>query len=362
MKPSLPFSAALRCAGVLALALSTPRVAAQYAKNTALFNETFTEAVEDMVLALENAPDLVGKYFPEKYLLPRDYYELDPSDPANGYTQNVLFDPCRYHAFDCCSDTYGTKEFSRIAPATATSESFRYEVREDGSALLHDSSRSVEQDVYVNEACVGPLAPFPECTAQRMAARDSTLHPRCFNYNASVVADAQCRSPSDGTPLDLCLEVGITQTAHILECGGAYESDPHCGTFLEVHRPGFAEVLASTRLKSVFASGYRMSVITMTYKRQTDRTLCYDTRKGGLYEVWWVQRTLDRWRVERQVPFQVISPLCDWDAVNNRYLPYATVGQASKLVGYALFDPDRLLFSRERTEGASACVPRCWCC
>lgn len=70
-------------------------------------------------------------------------------------------------------------------------------------------------------------------------------------------------------------------------------------------------------------------------------------------QVWWVHRTLYNFRVERRVPFRVISPLCDWDAVNGRYFPYATVGAATKLVGIQSFDPTRLLFTRPRKEGAS---------
>ncbi len=42
----------------------------------------------------------------------------------------------------------------------------------------------------------------------------------------------------DGVPINYCLEVGFTQNAWIVECGGDYKDDSHCGTFLEIHRPG----------------------------------------------------------------------------------------------------------------------------
>lgn len=35
-------------------------------------------------------------------------------------------------------------------------------------------------------------------------------------------------------------------------------------------------------------------------------------------QVWWVQRTLYSLVLERRIPFRVVSPLCDWDADNNR--------------------------------------------
>jgi hypothetical protein len=57
--------------------------------------------------------------------------------------------------------------------------------------------------------------------------------------------------------VQLCLELGVTQNALIVECGGRYRADPHCGTYLEVHRPGHAGVLAEARLPGMFTSGYR---------------------------------------------------------------------------------------------------------
>jgi len=35
-------------------------------------------------------------------------------------------------------------------------------------------------------------------------------------------------------------------------------------------------------------------------------------------QVWWVQRTLYNFILERRLPFRVVSPLCDWDAPNDR--------------------------------------------
>lgn len=69
--------------------------------------------------------------------------------------------------------------------------------------------------------------------------------------------DQYCRDPTDGSPVALCLALGVTQNALIVECGGRHSRNPHCGTFLEVHRPGHAEVLADTRLPGMFTSGYR---------------------------------------------------------------------------------------------------------
>ena len=85
--------------------------------------------------------------------------------------------------------------------------------------------------------------------------------------------------------MDLCMEVGITQTAYIFECGGAVAGSFNCGTFLEVHRPHDNNVLAETRLRGQYTSGYRMSIVSTTYLTSPDRVICWDPVKQGKYEV-----------------------------------------------------------------------------
>lgn len=43
----------------------------------------------------------------------------------------------------------------------------------------------------------------------------------------------------------------------------------------------------------------------------------------GNYEIWWVQRTLSERIVQKKKAFRVVSPVCSFDATNNRYFPYA---------------------------------------
>jgi hypothetical protein len=109
--------------------------------------------------------------------------------------------------------------------------------------------------------------------------------PACWNYNDSVVGDAPCRAPSDGSLVPACIEIGYMQNAYVVECGGKYEDDPHCGTFLEIHRPGSQEILSEMKLKAVYASGYRMAIMSTTFKRDATKTLCYDNTWQGNYEV-----------------------------------------------------------------------------
>lgn len=295
-------------------------------------------------------------FHPTKYALPVDNYVFAPpqsregaSPPLHEYTQNVIFDPCRGYAAGCCMNNFGTPEWELISadPAAADYGS-RRRVLADGSTLKPENSRRPTEELVLDETCTGKNAPpgRVDCLMPRVARSVPARFPQCWNWNESVVADAGCRAPHDGTPLQLCLEVGFTQTAHIAQCGGAFRDDAHCGTFLEVHRQGRAEILAETRLPRVDTSGYQMTVISTTHLANETHTLCYDPLLRGAYEVWWVVRTRYNFVVELRVPFGVISPLCDFDADNNRYFQHATVGAAPRLADFSNFDARTRVFKQ----------------
>lgn len=44
-------------------------------------------------------------------------------------------------------------------------------------------------------------------------------------------------------------------------------------------------MLADTRMKAVFTSGFRMAALSTTYKGDPTKTLCYDKTRQGAYEV-----------------------------------------------------------------------------
>jgi len=169
--------------------------------------------------------------------------------------------------------------------------------------------------------------------------------PSCWNFNDTVVADASCRAPLDGSEIPTCIELGVTQTAYIVECGGAFRRSQHCGTFLEVHKPGSEVILAQARLRGQYTSGYRMAVITTTFMGNSSRSLC-----KGAHELWWVHRTRYQFIVERVMPFYVASPQCDWDPVNNQFFQYASL-PAVALTGLDPYDPSKFLSADIRTDG-----------
>ena len=90
----------------------------------------------------------------------------------------------------------------------------------------------------LDESCTDVYTPDPHCIVERVRRTDYPVNPVCWNFNDTIIAGRTCRAPRDGTVINYCLELGFTQTAYIVECGGRFKNDPHCGTFLEIHRPG----------------------------------------------------------------------------------------------------------------------------
>jgi hypothetical protein len=352
---------------IFLLLLPLLHIKAQFAPSDPSYGLLLSSANTDLnaTMVTQADPGLVALYWPGKYLLPRRQYEFAPPDPAE-YTMNVIFDPCRGYLFDCCNDTFGTPEYE-VPSADALVDvgggvaSF---VFEDRAPVPEEARRTPRKRLLIDETCAAPGVPRRDCVMRRVSQVAWPVAPPCWNWNASVVADAPCAAPGDGSPLPLCLAVGYTQSAFVVDCGGQYAGSPDCGTTLEVHRPGRRGVLASTRLLAVNPSGYRMTVISTTYMGDSARVICYDPVNGGRHEVWWVLRTLYRYYVQKRVPFVVTSPLCDWDAANNRYLPYATIPEgasqaapAQQLVGVDPWAPTSRVFTQPRSESFSGYAP-----
>ena len=336
-------------------------VGGQFPLGSPLYVELSEFALQDLnyTVVTQGDPALIATYHPDLYLLPRNAYVLAPA--VESLTQNILFDPCRNQPFSCCSDSFGTPEFESTdgSPTLPNGDpNPNYGVRvyqySDGASVPSNALRRPPDKLVIDPSCTGVLQPpgRVDCVTNRIARRPWPSMPACWNYNDTVNAGIGCRSPLDGTPLPLCLELGYTQNAYIADCGGPYAGSEHCGTYLEVHRPGREEKLAEVRLPGVLTSGYRMTVISTTVKKNPDHVLCYDPFRAGQYEAWWVLRTLDGFNVQKRLPFVVISPLCDWDATNNKYRDYATVAIAKVLTGVDYFNRSLRLFTQPKINGS----------
>ena len=117
----------------------------------------------------------------------------------------------------------------------------------------------------------------------------------CDNTN-----EANCQ---DHTSIDAGedMQVAYFQNAHIPTCvGTVFETDPNCGTFIEVHRVNDVDVVADLPLtKGDTTHGFRSAYIDTT-------RLC-----AGDYELWWVVRTRAGPFVQYRKLFKVLSPSCE---------------------------------------------------
>eukprot|EP00941_MAST-03F_sp_MAST-3F-sp1_P004129 g4129.t1 len=260
----------------------------------------------------------------------RNYIEAYPKD----YKPSIVVDPCRGKAFDCCKDTYGAPEyFERFPLESGISNDVAQENRVcfDGyglDCLLDRNNRKLEnhksrlayEDFKYDTSCDGDGVPTYDCVGKNYRRVRNSLTPRCWDRNDTVVAHGKCRDPVSGLPQDRCMEIGYSQTAFIVECGGQLRGRGDCGTYLEVHLPGNPEILSEAPLPGGFTSGYRMFNLPLTYKNDITTVLC-----EGDYEVWWTQRqpgTLDSY-VELKKKFRVVSPKCLWDSRNQKFSLFA---------------------------------------
>ena len=107
-------------------------------------------------------PDLVGTFFPELKLLPRDSYRDQKPvvtskvfGAGQDYVVNLIFDPCRGHPFDCCNGLYGTPEYIKLENTTSQVSMDRF-----GQRFGDIRSRLQDRLLIVDETCTGQEKPF----------------------------------------------------------------------------------------------------------------------------------------------------------------------------------------------------------
>ena len=111
-----------RSLGLLACVLlaQTTLTSSQYPQGGGLYNQALQKSNANLDFVLKNHPDLEDIFLPAKYLIPTNFYRLETTTE---YLMNVIFDPCRGHAYNCCSDTYGTPEW-RVVDSVNTSATY----------------------------------------------------------------------------------------------------------------------------------------------------------------------------------------------------------------------------------------------
>eukprot|EP00747_Dinoflagellata_sp_TGD_P171838 gnl/TRDRNA2_/TRDRNA2_206822_c0_seq1.p1 gnl/TRDRNA2_/TRDRNA2_206822_c0~~gnl/TRDRNA2_/TRDRNA2_206822_c0_seq1.p1 ORF type:complete len:233 (+),score=22.61 gnl/TRDRNA2_/TRDRNA2_206822_c0_seq1:47-745(+) len=168
-------------------------------------------------------------------------------------------------------------------PERDTDAYFR-KLRQDYKFRLQDGNKS---DIYSIDLRIDPCRDKVRAGGNRETC--------CMNSN---VAGCQHYSSVEGGE---DMQIAYFQNAHVVSCRGTvFESDPNCGTYIEMHQQNNPNVLADVRIDAdTFPSGYR-TVIMPTHR------LCM-----GKHEIWWVVRTRSGPYVQRIQPFDVTTPTCD---------------------------------------------------
>jgi hypothetical protein len=125
----------LLCVAMIAASALLAR--GQFPENGGLYNQELKKQNEYLDFILQNHPDLENIFFPNKYMIPKDFYA---DKPTTDYLMTVTFDPCRGHDYNCCNDTYGTPEW-RTIDDVPTSPTFGGDIltTETGAVLSSDA-------------------------------------------------------------------------------------------------------------------------------------------------------------------------------------------------------------------------------
>ena len=98
-----------------------------------------------------------------------------------------------------------------------------------------ETSRRADDELIVADECVEKNNPYPYCMGIRLRKQKYTQIAACTDHNQTVGGTHTCYE-TDGTEKQNCMQTSYTQSAFVHVCGGDFADDPHCGTFLEVHR------------------------------------------------------------------------------------------------------------------------------
>jgi hypothetical protein len=182
----------LLAAAAAAAFLARP-ACAQYAQGTNLFVQTASAATGILQAQLQDSEDLENVYYPNKYILPADYYSFLPPDRLSQYTQNVIFNPCQGYEYNCCFDTYGTPEYQVVDSSPKLPDGsdnpnygLRTSVLDDGSIIDPTTSRLPDDEFFIDNSCTGVNLPAsrervrPAHTSPCTIVHPTHAHPTIF--------------------------------------------------------------------------------------------------------------------------------------------------------------------------------------
>jgi hypothetical protein len=227
--------------------LLAPQSWAQFQRGTPLFKQAVKQQSANLYETVTTNPDVNLYFNPQNAYIYTNNYIFDYPNPEQ-YRISLLIDPCRFTGRpDCCMNVFGSPEYPKlkISPWEAernfkppffgsdTEVQINFNLVDELGFGIDSTMKRYADDVeYYNEDCLGYLKPFRYCAGKNYAYRRSDERAACIDNNYTLNTLSDCYYPN-GTKSQRCFQVGYSQDAFIPVCKD--ESDPHCGTFLEVH-------------------------------------------------------------------------------------------------------------------------------
>ena len=298
---------------LLAAQARPPFASAQFLDTTGLYKEAYEHGVEVLKGEVQSHEDVELLFYPEREYFDRNRYMFDEPNPIF-YQIGLLVEPCKTLGYDCCVNMFGSPNYGQattdpmpyyrggitlgdnvpaihdivaggLAPADEILANVQL-VTEDLEPIDATTSRRADDETYLATECTGVGEPYGYCQGVRKGQRLFTLQPNCTDNNETVVAGASCFDHA-GNEHEDCVQVAYTQSAFIVQCGagkpnGEFVDDPHCGTYLEVHRKSGSPyhdeefIISDVQLLTMNTSGYNTTYISTRYGNQSsgEKVLC----------------------------------------------------------------------------------------
>ena len=269
----------MRRAPWLLVALAT-HVNAQFVETSEQYKEAMELSEATLQDEIRNTKDTQDHFYPARLFFDRDQYVFRPPHPQL-YAIGMIVDPCGCMDApdtcvpDCCVHRFGSavypwvkRELVDYYPRVPTSKFDHMLLAPPGEILANvnlvdvyggeieeGELRRADDEVFLDEGCDGiaseqgeylyrlgedgllrPLSDKTHCQGMRLGNRPFPIKPNCSDNNATVDARQPCTDIETGITRPNCVQVGIAQTAVVINCGTSPNPDDpdfsehqHCG-------------------------------------------------------------------------------------------------------------------------------------
>lgn len=276
--------------------LTIASVLAQYPRGSQLYNESMERGKMELDEKIREHPDVNVLFNPNSQFLFASNYTFDFPIPED-YRLNIIMDPCRGGAYNCCVNVFGTPEYPSLIGSTLEPErviqipqladegevAVNYNLLyEDWSAVPETDIRTPDDYAVLNSECLGRGDPYSYCMEKNYGFIQSPILPACMDHNSTVDATAGCFDIY-GNFTESCVQVGYMQSAFIPQCQEGFHirgDTTHCGTYLEIHQihgtPYSTEdtILGEAYIGTRNVSGYYTTTLPLTWKGDPNKLLC----------------------------------------------------------------------------------------